>query len=343
VTVIAEQARDAYWSAVADADRPEAVRIALEQLDAGIGLADVLSELVCSTQLEVGRRWAANEWNVAQEHAATSIGEDVVAALAAQRPSAVSRGSVVVACAEGEWHSLPARVLAETLRVDGWRVRYLGASVPATHLLQMLHDLGPDAVALSCSVSTSLPRARRMIEASREAGVPIIVGGSGFGPGGRWGLRLGANAWAPDATAALDVLSAPEWPAYADPAPAYSPPDTDSDAILANVPALVAGAMTELGRRLPSMASYTVEQRARTEEDFGHILNFLAVALYVDDVELFTNFVSWLADLLVPRHVPLQALEISLQVVESALAGKLGERLRARSFLDAGSRALTPG
>jgi methanogenic corrinoid protein MtbC1 len=341
--VIAEQARDAYWSAVAGADRPEAVRIALEQLDAGIGLAEVLSELVCSAQLEVGRRWAANEWNVAQEHAATSIGEDVVAALASRRAAADSRGWVVVACAEGEWHSLPARVLAETLRVDGWQVRYLGASVPANHLLQMLHDVGPDAVALSCSVSTSLPRARRMIEASREAGVPIIVGGSGFGPDGRWGLRLGATAWAPDATAALEVLDGPEWPAFADPAPAYSPPDDDSDAILANMPGLVAGAMAELGRRLPRMASYTDEQRARTEEDFGHICNFLAVALYVDDAELFTNFVSWLADLLVPRHVPLQVLVVSLQVVDSALTEKLGERPRAQSYLSAGGRALSPG
>lgn len=343
MTVIADGARDAYWSAVAGADRPEAVRIALEQLDAGVGLPDVLSQLVCAAQLEVGRRWAANEWNVAQEHAATSIGEDVVAALASRRTTDVSRGTVVVACAEGEWHSLPARVLAETLRVDGWQVRYLGASVPAPHLLQLLHDLGPDAVALSCSVSTSLPRTRQMIEASREAGVPVIVGGSGFGSKGRWGLQLGANDWAPDATAALDVLNGSSWPAYTDPAPAYSPPDDDSDAILANTHSLVAAAMAELEMRLPSTAAYTAHQRARTEEDFGHILNFLGVALYVDDAELFTNFVSWLSDLLVPRHVPLQALDISLRVVDAVITEQLAERPRTRSFVEAGSRMLSPG
>src|SRR3712207_7094162 len=41
------------------------------------------------------------------------------------------RGHVVVACLDGEWHALAARIVAEVLRVHGWRVTFLGASVPA--------------------------------------------------------------------------------------------------------------------------------------------------------------------------------------------------------------------
>jgi hypothetical protein len=227
-------------------------------------------------------------------------------------------------------------VLAEALRIDGWRVHYLGASVPASHLSQFLHDLGPDAAALSCSVSTSLPRARHMIEAAREAGVPVIAGGSGFGTAGRWALQLGANAWAPSATAALDVLGGDDWPAYTDPAPECEPPDDESAVITAGLPQLVARSMTELTARLPLMATYTAEQRARTEEDFGHILNFLAVALYLDDPMLFSDFVTWLIDVLVPRHVPMRAIDVSLRVVADVLT----DRPRAGEFVAAGLRVI---
>ena len=332
-------ARADYWRAVARADRPAAVRIALAQLDAGSGVADVLRDLVCSVQLEVGRRWAAGEWNVAREHAATSIGEDVVAALTVREPSSpgASRGTVVVACVEGEWHSLPARVLAETLRIGGWRVHNLGASVPAAHLLQFVHDIGPDATALSCSVSTSLPRARRMIEASREAGVPVIAGGRGFGTDGRWALQLGANAWAPSATAALDVLDGAGWPAFTGPAPHFDSPDDSSGRLTAALPGRVAEAMAMLPSRLPFMAAYTADQLARTREDVGHILSFLAVSLYLDDAGLFEEFADWLADILLPRGVPLPAVEASLEVVAEVVA----DLPRAAPVVAAGRAALT--
>jgi methanogenic corrinoid protein MtbC1 len=48
----------------------------------------------------------------------------------------------VVTCAEGEWHSLPARMVAEVLRLHGWQVTFLGASTPADHLRRLLTEVG---------------------------------------------------------------------------------------------------------------------------------------------------------------------------------------------------------
>lgn len=334
---LTDRTRREYWEALERGDRSGAVALAMAQLDLGHGAVRIFDELVRPAQLEVGRQWAANTWGVAREHVATSISEDVVAALAARARVEERRGEVVVTCVEGEWHSLPARIFAETLRLDGWRVSYLGASVPTAHLTAHLHDLGPDLTALSCSVSTSLHRARRMIEASRGAGIPVIAGGRGFGTDGRWALRLGANGWAPDPAAAIELITGPDWPTYTDPAPPLLHPDEAHVLIREQRSALVEQAMKELAGAFPAVEAYDDEQRNRTVEDLEHILEFLAAALFVDDVGLFADFIGWLGEILVPRGVPLTAARAGLAALGAALPPSLE---RAHDFLAQGTAVL---
>lgn len=318
-----------YWAALATADRRSAVAIATGLVDQGMPVEAVLTDLVSPAQTEVGRRWARNEWNVAQEHAATSISEEVVAALGGRLDAAPQRGIAVVSCVEGEWHALPARLLAETLRSAGWDVRYLGASLPAHHLTQFIHDVGPDVIALSCSISTSLPRARRMIEAARDGGVPVIAGGRGFGTDGRWARLLGADGWAPSGPEAAKTLSADSWPRFTDRAPDFLQVDDAADRIWSGVDELTEATEQELWHRFPAMSDYDSEARARTREDIEHILNFLAASLYVDDVTLFLEFLDWLDALLEARGVPAAAVTAGID----ALLAVLPPLPRAKAFL----------
>jgi MerR family transcriptional regulator, light-induced transcriptional regulator len=201
-----------YLDALATADPAAALAVAEKALaDAGGpdspgAVVDVLVDVVCGAQHEVGTRWLAGRWNVAQEHAATAVSERVVSALGDRLPTG-RRGHVVVACADGEWHALPARVVDTALRAAGWRTTYLGASLPPVQLAQYLHDTGPDALALSCSLAGSLLGARRTIEASREAGVPVLLGGAALDREGVRAARLGADAYAHDARSAADVVA----------------------------------------------------------------------------------------------------------------------------------------
>ena len=337
----AARAREAYWEALAGGDSDAAVAVALSMHDdAGIPVIDILDDVVAAAQVEVGRRWAANEWNVAQEHRATSVSEEVVAALATRVPRTGERGTAVVTCVDGEWHSLPSRVVAAVLRAGGWRVHYLGASVPVPHLAQMLHDVGPDVTAVSCSLPTALVRARHTIEASREAGVPVIAGGPGFGPGGRWATLLGADATAPDARRALAVLSDPAWPAFTAPAPPHEPPDRAHELLRRRQAEIVFEAGRRLRERWPGVREYGSEQEARTTEDLGYLVEFLAASLYVDDVELYTGFVSWMAGILECRRVPRPALTAGLEVTAEAVEAVLGAQPRAARTIQEAIRAL---
>ncbi|WP_407664872.1 cobalamin B12-binding domain-containing protein, partial [Micromonospora tarensis] len=195
-----------YLDCLADADEYAAAELAIGLLDAGVPAERVLLDLVAPAQAEVGERWARNEWSVAQEHAATHISEQVVAAVAAHARPRPTGGRVVVACMDGEWHALPPRLVAEVLRLRGWQVTFLGASVPAAHLVSYLHRYDAHAVALACALPMRLPHAHRMIEACRRSDVPVVVGGRGFGADGRWARRLGV-AWAPDAPAAAELVA----------------------------------------------------------------------------------------------------------------------------------------
>ena len=136
----------AYLDRLDRADQAGAIRLAAELLDAGCSVAEVLVDLVAVAQREIGRRWLTGAWSVAQEHAATHVSELVVGAVTARHSGPADRGHVVMACVEGEWHALAARIVAEVVRAAGWRVTFLGASVPARHLVSYLHQTGPEAV-----------------------------------------------------------------------------------------------------------------------------------------------------------------------------------------------------
>ena len=197
--------RDAYWSAVLAGDDRTAYAVAAAALDRGVRLPDVLHALVTGSQGRVGDLWAANTFTVAQEHAATAVSEAVVARLAELTP-APDGPHVLVACAEREWHALPALVVTHTLRASGVRAEFLGASASRDHLVARILDSGPRLVLLSASVASSLPRVRRHVEAVRGTGTPVVVGGHAFGGNPVRAQRLGATAYAATPEDVVELL-----------------------------------------------------------------------------------------------------------------------------------------
>jgi methanogenic corrinoid protein MtbC1 len=302
----------AFLRCLGEADEYGATDVALGLIDDGADPERVLLGLVAPAQAQVGRWWQRNEWSVAQEHAASHISERVVAAIsAAVRAPGTRPGRVVVGCLDGEWHALPARIVAEVLRLRGWNVTFLGASVPLPHLVSYLHQYDAHAVALSCAIPMRLPVAHRAVEACRRLDVPLIVGGLGFGADGRWAARLGA-CWAPSAPAAADAM--------ADPGALRRPPperldhlaDDEYTALVKRRGELIDASLDDLRRRFPPVAAYSTAQLDNTIADLGHIVDALAAAVYVDDPTLFTEFLGWTADVLTCRGIPARSLGLAL-------------------------------
>lgn len=338
-----EVVRDRLWDAVTDRDERTACTTVLGALDGGADPTTLLVDVIAPVQQRVGTEWAANRISVAQEHAATAINERVIAAVANHPASRTEPrlGTVIVACIDGEWHAMPARLLAEVLALRGWRVDYLGAQTPTPHLIAHIHQVGPELVALSSSIPTRLPAAHATISACRATGVPVLAGGAAFGPDGRYARLLGADAWAPDARAVADLLDAglagraggsPHRPGD----DLLHLADGEHAQVSRSAATLVQDTLTGLEQRFPAMRDYTEQQRHHTAEDIAHIVDFLAAALYVDDDDLFADFITWTADILSARHVPARSLHLGLDL----LAGQLEDCSRATRLLRRAKHAL---
>ncbi|MEV5427970.1 cobalamin-dependent protein [Streptomyces sp. NPDC052701] len=340
--------RDRLWAAVADGDELAAADVLHDGLRAGWDEEDLLVDVVAAVQRKVGTEWAAARITVAQEHAATAVNERIVTTLV-HRPGTDGRlrprrgrgrGRATVSCVDGEWHAFPARLVAEVLRLRGHQVDYLGAQTPTPHLIAHLHRTNPDAVLLSASLPTHLPAAHAAITACQAVGVPVLAGGGAFGRDGRFAFALGADRWAPDARGAAAVLDA-----------GLPRPATTARQVVDDLPhladqeytmavqsrgQLVKQTLADLENRFPPLRAYRPAQRERTAEDLAHIVDFLATALYVDDCEVFTSFVTWTAGILEAREVPPHSLTTGLDI----LAGQLRDFPRSLAFLHQGIAVL---
>ncbi|MEV7807117.1 B12-binding domain-containing protein [Microbispora sp. NPDC088329] len=342
-----------YLELIGRGDEYGAVDLAVGLIDEGVPAEDVLLKVIAPGQRRVGELWASNEWSVAREHAATAVSERAVAAVGGRVRPTPAHGRVAVACADGEYHALPTRIMAEVLRLRGWHVDFLGASVPGPHLITHLHQTGPDVVALGCTLATRLPRAHATIAACQAVGIPVLAGGAGFGADGRYARLLGADAWAPAADVAADRLAAglPFFPATHEGAPDGGAGDGAGDGgarvggeeyayltrhradLLSRV--VLSRVMDTLREAHAPMGGYSERQLEHTSEDLEHIADFLIAAMYVDDASLFTDFVTWTCRVLVARNVPAESVVLGLRVFRDVLT----DCPRARELLAEGVAA----
>ncbi|HLN78970.1 MAG TPA: cobalamin-dependent protein [Nocardioidaceae bacterium] len=291
-----------YLDALAVADRSRALALVRRVQARGTSPLDVMNDVIAPAQARVGELWASDAWSVAQEHAATAVSEAVLHVLGSQVPPPRDPSSpVVVSCVEQEWHALPALMVAEHLRSVQIPVSYLGANASAEHLVRHVHEVGARAVALSCSLSASLPRVRRQVEAVRATGTPVMVGGAAFDAEGRRAAVLGANAFAATASGAGDVVR--RLPTAVSPvAPLTHEGAEDGLAVYAD--------REELTERLRQriVANGPGDQSSRWRrallDHLPHVVGALAGALVANDSSILDDALRWLDDVMGHRDAP---------------------------------------
>jgi len=295
-------------------DSTSAVRTTLDLLVQGASLESVVVDLLAAAQHECGERWQGNAWSVADEHLVSGVTQRCLDAIANTVKSAPPTGSVVVACAEGDWHSLPAQMFAEVLRSHGFAVAFLGASTPADHVARLLVRYRPDALVITCNLAPFFAGVTTVADAAHRTGTPVIAGGRALRFGPERARRLGADAWASDVSSAVATLGA-----WADdrPCPSSDPTTFDGVAMILDLDSqhLASAAFESMIASRPWMGGYNTEQLARTREDLAFIVRFVAAARLVEDPSVLMEFLDWLNSLLGARGVPVGALVAGLEAL----------------------------
>ncbi len=325
---------ETYFRSVRAVDTTEASDFVLELFDEGTPVQRITDEVLGPAQVRVGELWQRGEWSVADEHAATAVTEAAVLALAhAARPRVLAQQRhIVVVCAEGEWHTLPARMAAVIAAGPGTRVTMLGPSLPADQLSRRLSLGDVDLLALSCTMPTNLLGPAKCIAAAHEQDVPVLAGGRAFGDTPLRAHALGADGWSRDPAALIQPLPAPTRGAVDPPLEVLVLDAVDG--------AVVALAYERMVATFPRLATMTPEQQARTREDFGWMARYTAAALLTGDHLIVDELLLWLGSLLAGR-VPLEVIATSALLLADAVepeAPRGAELLR-----QAAGRVAAPG
>jgi MerR family transcriptional regulator, light-induced transcriptional regulator len=175
------------------------------------GLHALYVDVIQPSQYRVGELWEAGKISVATEHLATATNSYVATACYGPLASTTTGGpKAVIACTPEEMHELGPRMLADLLECDGWDVDFYGTSMPVRDLIGAIRVRKPRFVGLSAALVMHLGSVKRTIMAIREAlgaeTPPIVVGGNAFrGDPGLW-KQVGADLYAADASAAVEML-----------------------------------------------------------------------------------------------------------------------------------------
>jgi methanogenic corrinoid protein MtbC1 len=199
--------RQRYVDALVAGDLAAASRL-IEDADADVRA--VYLQVLQPALYEIGRRWEEAEISVAQEHLATATTQSLMARLAERFEPSRARGrKVLVACAEGELHSIGVRMVADFLEADGWEVLFVGALSPPAAVAELAAAQRVDVVALSAALAQRVPELISAVRAVRALDpAPVIaVGGQAFGGDATLALGTGADLYAADAAAFATQLA----------------------------------------------------------------------------------------------------------------------------------------
>ena len=151
-------------------------------------LTDLYVEVLHPCMVEVGRLWSEGEISVADEHLFTAIVDRIMtvsyARISNQLQVAYNEKTAVLLCPRGENHSMGARMFADILELQGWKVHYLGADIPENEIVATLKRVAPDLLGISLVMPFNLRILEELIKLVRAepvlAATKILAGGPAF-------------------------------------------------------------------------------------------------------------------------------------------------------------------
>ncbi len=193
-------------AAVEAGNRAAAAELTQAAVEAGTDPRQVLDAMTTAMD-RVGRRFQDGEVFVPEMlisaramKAGMAILEPVLAAA-----GVAPEFTAIVGTAEGDLHDIGKNLVAMMWRGAGFEVVDLGVNVVAARFVEAARERGAHIVGVSALLTTTMPSMRGVVEAVHAAGLPakVVIGGAPTTP--EFAAQIGADGYAPDAGAAVDL------------------------------------------------------------------------------------------------------------------------------------------
>jgi 5-methyltetrahydrofolate--homocysteine methyltransferase len=196
----------ALTAAVEAGNRTAAAQLTQAALDESVDPTVILDAMTAAMDV-VGRKFQEGELFVPEMliaaramKAGTELLEPVLAA-AGVKPE----HRAIVGTVEGDLHDICKNLVGMMWKGGGLEVIDLGVNVPAARFVEAAIEHDVHLIGLSALLTTTMPNMRGVVEAVRAAGLSakVVIGGAPVTP--EYAAQIGADGFAPDAGAAVDL------------------------------------------------------------------------------------------------------------------------------------------
>lgn len=143
-------------------------------------MLEIYQELISSAMKYVGTWYKVGAIDEGQEHMASAITERMMSrTVMIAGPTRRHGLSAILGCGPDNWHVIGLRMLADYLKLCGWKTLFMGANVPIKSFVNAVKNHEPDMVLTSCSAEESIESALKLLEALQVARPklhPFVVG-----------------------------------------------------------------------------------------------------------------------------------------------------------------------
>jgi methanogenic corrinoid protein MtbC1 len=177
-----EQLSNCLWKSVEAVRNLDsgALEATLNEAETALGAQGLLQRVIAPLAATIGELWRDGSITAAHEHFASAVLRLFLSHSANQFAGSEHSPVVVVSTPSGQLHELGALLVASSAANLGWRVTYLGASLPAAEIAGAARQQGARCVALSLVYPGDDPRLGGELSRLRALLPPevvVLVGG----------------------------------------------------------------------------------------------------------------------------------------------------------------------
>jgi len=121
-----------------------------------------------------------------------------------------SKGRILIGTVEGDIHDIGKAIVVSLLKANGFEVLDLGRDVPTQDFITKAVEFRADVIGSSCLLTTTMEAQKKLEQELKKRGLrdqfKTIIGGAPVTQ--RWADRIGADAYAEDASDAVKKIEA---------------------------------------------------------------------------------------------------------------------------------------
>lgn len=159
---------------------PAAIRCALDDASAEVGVAAAIDEVLMPGMRRIGAWWESGRCDVGQEHLTTEVARGWLSRESAGIRVAKADHPVVLACGPRDLHTLGLEALALLLARDGHGCRVLGARTPERTLVTAVRATSAAAAVVVSHLASNRRTCVAALHAVAGTGCLVFYAGNAF-------------------------------------------------------------------------------------------------------------------------------------------------------------------